>query len=134
MWHVLEHIPKLEETVKNLKQILSNEGIVIVAVPNKDSWDAKYYGKFWAAWDVPIHLWHFSQKSIVSLFNKHGFSLIKQKGMIFDSFYVSLLSEQYKFGKKAFLRSFLIGIRSNFHALISKNGHSSMIYVFKNTK
>ena len=64
MWHVLEHIPKLEETVKNLKQILSNEGIVIVAVPNKDSWDAKYYGKFWAAWDVPIHLWHFSQKSI----------------------------------------------------------------------
>ena len=96
MWHVLEHVPNLNETIENFSRILEKNGSVIIAVPNLKSWDAKYYKEFWAAWDVPIHLWHFSKKTIEHLFKNHGFTLVKTKPMIFDSFYVSLLSEEFK--------------------------------------
>ena len=134
MWHVLEHVANLEETILMINKILKNNGIAIIAVPNKESWDAKYYKNYWAAWDVPIHLWHFSKDTIKKIFEKHGFELIKTKGMIFDAYYVSLLSEQYRYGKKNFLRAFFIGLISNIYAVFTKNGHSSNIYIFKNSK
>lgn len=134
MWHVLEHISKLNDTVKHFARILKEEGIVIIAVPNLKSWDANYYKEYWAAWDVPIHLWHFSKNSINKLFEKHGFTLIKTKPMIFDSFYVSVLSEEYKTGKKNLVKGFLIGLISNLVGICTKKGYSSTIYVFKNEK
>ena len=131
MWHVLEHVPELKLTIKQLKRILMKEGKVIIAVPNLKSWDAHYYKEYWAAWDVPIHLWHFSKNSLQKLFELHGFTLIKTKPMLFDSFYVSILSEEYKTGKKNLIKGFFIGLISNFIGLFSKNGCSSTIYVFK---
>ena len=131
MWHVLEHIPKLNETIAQMHKILKPKGKIIVAVPNYKSWDASYYKEFWAAWDVPIHLWHFSKSTIEKIFKNHEFILKKTKPMIFDSFYVSLLSEEFKTGKKKFINGFIIGFISNLAAIISKRGHSSTIYVFE---
>ena len=134
MWHVLEHVPILIKTIAEIKRILNNNGKVIIAVPNHKSWDASYYREFWAAWDVPIHLWHFSKETIELLFNKNGFKLIKTKPMLFDSFYVSLLSEEFKTGKKKFISGFIIGIISNIIGLFTKRGCSSTIYVFEKQK
>ena len=64
MWHVLEHVPNLENQIKELKRLVKPNGTIIIAVPNFKSYDAKYYGKFWAAYDVPIHFWHFSKTAI----------------------------------------------------------------------
>ena len=134
MWHVLEHIPNLNGTITQFDRVLNANGKVIVAVPNHKSWDAKYYKEYWAAWDVPIHLWHFSKETIELLFNKNGFKLIKTKPMLFDSFYVSLLSEEFKTGKKKFISGFFIGIISNIIGLFTKRGCSSTIYVFEKQK
>jgi len=131
MWHVLEHVPNLNETIKNLSQILEKNGSLIIAVPNYKSWDAGYYKQYWAAWDVPIHLWHFSSDSTNRIFQNHGFKLVKTKGMIFDSFYVSILSEEYKKGRKKFILGFFIGIISNLIGFLTKRGFSSTIYVFQ---
>ena len=131
MWHVLEHVPALNETIKQFDRLLKPGGKIIIAVPNHKSWDAKFYKEFWAAWDVPIHLWHFSKETIEQLFKKSNFSLEKTKPMIFDSFYVSLLSEEFKTGNKNFITGFIIGLFSNLIGVISKRGHSSIIYVFK---
>lgn len=131
MWHVLEHIPSLNETISQLHKILKPKGKIIIAVPNYKSWDASYYKEFWAAWDAPIHLWHFSKFTIEKIFKNHEFSLRKTKPMIFDSFYVSLLSEEFKIGKKNFIKGFVIGLISNLIGVISKRGHSSTIYVFE---
>ena len=131
MWHVLEHVPALNETIRQLDRLLKTDGKIIIAVPNHKSWDAKFYKEFWAAWDVPIHLWHFSKESIEQLFKNYNFSLEKTKPMIFDSFYVSILSEKFKTGKKNFIKGFVIGLISNLMGVISKTGHSSTIYVFK---
>lgn len=131
MWHVLEHVPDLDFQIKELKRLLKPTGTLIVAVPNFKSFDAKHYGKFWAAYDVPIHFWHFSKKAIELLFAKENMKLNKVLPMKFDSFYVSLLSEKYKNGKMNFIKAFFIGLKSNLKAASSKE-YSSHIYVLKN--
>ncbi|MFE3872354.1 class I SAM-dependent methyltransferase [Flavobacterium sp. ZS1P70] len=131
MWHVLEHVPNLDEQIKELKRLLKPNGTLIIAVPNFKSFDAKHYGTFWAAYDVPIHFWHFSKQAIQSLFQKEKMKLIKVLPMKFDSFYVALLSEKYKTGKMNFIKAFFVGLQSNWKA--KKNlEYSSHIYIIKN--
>lgn len=131
LWHVLEHIPNLFEYISQLKNLLSDNGTLIIAVPNFKSYDAQYYGNLWAAYDVPRHLWHFSKTSISRLFKKENMKVVKVKPMLFDSFYVSLLSEKYKTGKQNLFRAFFIGLRSNLKGMLSKE-YSSHIYIIKN--
>jgi len=131
MWHVLEHVPDLDKQIKELKRLLKPTGTLIIAVPNFKSFDAKHYGKFWAAFDVPIHFWHFSKTAIKLLFEKEEMKLDKVLPMKFDSFYVSLLSEKYKSGKMNFIKAFFTGLKSNLKA--KKNfEYSSHIYILKN--
>ena len=130
MWHVLEHVSDLEFQIKELKRLIKPTGTIIVAVPNFNSFDAKYYGKFWAAFDVPRHFWHFSKTAIEKLFAKENLILVKVLPMKFDSFYVSLLSEKYKNGKMNFIKAFWIGWKSNWYG--NRNlEYSSHIYVIK---
>lgn len=131
MWHVLEHMPDLNENISHLHRILKPGGKLIIAVPNHKCWEASYYKENWAAWDVPIHLWHFCKKSITALLNKNKFSLIKTKQMLFDSYYISLLSEEIVSGKKNFLKAILVGTLSNIIGNITKRGCSSVIYIFE---
>lgn len=131
MWHVLEHVPDLIEQINELKRLLKKGGYVIVAVPNYRSYDASYYDSFWAAYDVPRHLWHFSKDAIKTLFEKNEIYLEKIKPLVFDSFYVSLLSEKYKNGHINFVNAFWIGFVSNLKGTVSKE-YSSHIYILKN--
>ena len=131
MWHVLEHVTELNATISEFKRLLSEGGKIIIAVPNLNSFDAGYYKRFWAGYDLPIHLYHFTKNSITKIFKKHGFNLVKTKGMKFDSFYVSMLSEEHKTGKKNFFKSFFIGLISNLYGSFTKRGFSSTIYVFE---
>ena len=126
LWHVLEHIPNLDHTVDLLSELVKENGWLIIAVPNFKSYDAEYYKEFWAAYDVPRHLWHFSQDSIVKLFEER-FILEKVEPMIFDSYYVSLLSEKYKNGRRFSLNAFWIGLKSNVKAKTSHQ-YSSHVY------
>lgn len=133
MWHVLEHVPDVENQIAELKRLLKPNGTIVIAVPNFNSYDAKYYGQFWAAYDVPRHLWHFSKTAIKLLFQKQDMHLEKILPMYFDSFYVSLLSEKYKTGKMNYLHAFFVGLKSNVKAKQNLE-YSSHIYVLKNAK
>lgn len=132
MWHVLEHVPNVEQQITELKRLLKPNGTIIVAVPNFKSYDAKHYGVFWAAYDVPRHLWHFSKTAIEKLFAKQDLKLIKTLPMVFDSFYVSFLSEKYQTGKMNFFKAFYIGLKSNIKAKRNFE-YSSHIYIIKNS-
>ncbi len=130
LWHVLEHFPDYEASLTDLKSRLNKGGILVIAVPNYKSYDAKYYKEFWAAWDVPRHLWHFSSESIAKISASLGLTIVASKPMWFDAYYVSLLSEEYKTGKKKLLNALRIGSLSNTKAVI--NGQfSSKIYILK---
>lgn len=130
LWHVLEHVPDLEYYIQQLQQLLKDNGLLIVAVPNYKSYDAKHYGTKWAAYDVPRHIWHFSKKAIKRIFETYDFKLIHIKPMYYDSFYVSLLSEKYKTGKMNFIKGFFYGCISNFSGFLTKE-YSSHIYLMK---
>lgn len=129
MWHVLEHVHQLHEYIAQLKNILAPEGRIFIAVPNFTSFDAQYYKEYWAAYDVPRHLYHFSPDSMQNLVAQHGLVIKKIKPMWFDSFYVSMLSEQYKGGKGNILRAFFTGLRSNIKTMGNRKKCSSLIYV-----
>jgi 2-polyprenyl-3-methyl-5-hydroxy-6-metoxy-1,4-benzoquinol methylase len=131
MWHVLEHIHKLNETVAYLNQKLNTTGTLIIAVPNYKSVDANQYKEHWAAYDVPRHLYHFSKESITALMQKYGFELLDTKPMLFDSTYVSMLSTKYKYGKTSYIEAFGNGLLSNIKASLGSKDYSSLIYVFK---
>ncbi|MGS2725707.1 class I SAM-dependent methyltransferase [Psychroserpens sp. BH13MA-6] len=132
LWHVLEHLPNLENQIKAFEKLLKPKGRLIIAVPNFKSYDARYYKTHWAAYDVPRHLWHFSRTAISKLMQMHKMEVIKTLPMIFDAFYVSLLSEKYKTGFMNPVNAFWNGMVSNFKA--KRNGeYSSLIYIIKKT-
>ncbi len=131
LWHVLEHLPNINETIEIIHSILPTNGNLIVAVPNQESYDQQIYKEHWAAYDVPRHLYHFTQKTIGQLFIKHKLKIKYVLPMKFDSYYVSLLSELYKNGKQNYLRSFINGYKSNTYASKNKNNYSSLIYIIR---
>lgn len=130
MWHVLEHVYDLTDQIVWIKNHLKKNGTAFIAVPNFESYDAQHYQEYWAAYDVPRHLYHFSEMAIKMLFEEEGLQLVKTKPMKFDSLYVSLLSEKYKTNKSNFLTALRIGMRSNRLAKRS-GGYSSHIYIIK---
>lgn len=131
MWHVLEHVPNLSEYIKILKNLLKPNGVLIIAVPNFKSYDADYYKEYWAAYDVPRHLSHFSPKSIKILFEEIQMEVLNILPMKFDAYYISLLSEKYKSGASNPFKAFYRGFISNLKARSTKQ-YSSLIYIIKN--
>jgi 2-polyprenyl-3-methyl-5-hydroxy-6-metoxy-1,4-benzoquinol methylase len=129
LWHVLEHVHALHEYVEQLKNLVSKDGKLFIAVPNYTSADAKMYDEFWAAYDVPRHLYHFSPTSMERLLNAHGLKLETMKPMWYDSVYVSMLSEKYKTGKSHAIKALVNGIVSNMETVFDKTKCSSLIYI-----
>ncbi len=131
LWHVMEHLEHLNETWERLHHLLSDDGILVVAVPNCSSYDAGKYKQYWAAYDVPRHLWHFTPDTIQQFGAKHNFILTAQYPMPFDAFYISMLSEKYKKSFSPFIKGMMTGIIAWLHTLAKKEKSSSIIYVFR---
>ena len=129
MWHVLEHVPELNKTLTQIIDKLDHDGKLLIAVPNHLSYDAMLYKKYWAAYDVPRHLYHFSRETMDLLLRKHGLNIYTVLPMKLDSFYVSLLSEKYKNKSTNYITSFINGYKSNVYAKNNNDNYSSLIYI-----
>ena len=130
MWHVLEHIPDLKKVFPKILERVNKKGFLVIAVPNRDCFDAKYYKNHWAAWDVPRHLYHFNHKSLLNFMSSYGLSFVFKRPLTLDSYYVSYLSEKYKKAPFPLFSGFIIGFLSNCLALFTSN-FSSSVYVFR---
>ena len=130
LWHVLEHLPDYKQQLNKLKTLLKPSGRLFIAVPNFRSYDAAYFQQHWAAYDVPRHLWHFSKKAMVSIFDELDMEIERTHPMIFDAFYVSLLSTKYQSGRYKLFKALWVGFLSNLKA--TKTGeYSSLVFVVK---
>ena len=129
LWHVLEHVHDLHLYIQQLRKILARDGKLFIAVPNYTCGDEKIYNQYWAAYDVPRHLYHFSPKAMEQLMDKHGLKIEKMKPMWYDSIYVSMLSEQYKTGTQHPVRALINGTVSNVEAIFNPQKCSSLIYI-----
>lgn len=130
LWHVFEHVENQKEMMALFHQKLNKNGVLIIAVPNHTSYDAKYYKEFWAAYDVPRHIFHFSKNGMQKLFNNENWKLEKIKPLLLDSFYISILSEKYKKNHLFWLKGSILGAISNFKA-VKNNEYSSLIYCIR---
>ena len=133
LWHVLEHMENLNEVVAKIKSILKPDGVVILALPNHNSYDAKKYKGYWAAYDIPRHLWHFTPDTVEKLLGKHQFNIIKQKTMPLDAFYISMLSEKYRGSGSLmqYIKAIVVGTVGYLRSLSDINNSSSVIYIAK---
>lgn len=131
MWHVLEHVHGIKNQIRQIGRLLKKEGVLFIAVPNHNSWDARYYGVYWAAWDVPRHLYHFTPESMCYLWKENGFEVVGIKPMWYDSFYVSMLSEKHKRRRTQIFRPFCVGAWSNIKSLVNNEVCSSLIYIIR---
>jgi hypothetical protein len=131
LWHVLEHVAELRQTLKRIFASLADNGLLVIAVPDRESWDARYYGSYWAAWDVPRHLSHFRRTDVHSLLHEHGFELIDTRTMWMDAFYIAMLSERYRGASSlsALVKGLLIGGWSNLQSLMGTKPTSSSLYL-----
>ena len=130
-WHVLEHVYDLKETFIDLNRLLKNNGKLIIALPNYRSHDAQHYKQFWAALDVPRHLYHFDHDFISKIASETGYQLKEIKPMVFDSFYISLISTKYRYGFYKPFQAFYEGLISNIKANKKIPNHSSLIYILE---
>lgn len=131
MWHVLEHVHSLHDYLEQIRTLLKPEGSLLIAVPNYTSPDAEHYQSFWAAYDVPRHLYHFSPSSMEVLLKQHKIRIVRKHPMVFDGFYVSLLSEKYKTGGNGLFKGFWNGFVSYRKGLKNVDRCSSVVYECK---
>ncbi|MGV3528309.1 MAG: class I SAM-dependent methyltransferase [Flavisolibacter sp.] len=129
LWHVLEHVHDLHRYVEQLKSLLKPDGRIFIAVPNYSAYDADKYKSYWAAYDVPRHLYHFSPEAVRRLVEQHGLKILGKKPMWYDSFYISLLSSKYKGKNVGWIGAAFTGLVSNARALLNTDNCSSVIYV-----
>lgn len=132
MWHVLEHVHDPHTYLRRIAEVLDDQGILIIAVPNFTSFDAVHYGHVWAAYDLPRHLWHFRPETLTRLVEEHGFQLIGKHSLPLDPFYVALLSERYRrSGVTGMIRAGLVGLWSGYQSWKDTDRASSPVYIFR---
>ena len=128
-WHSLEHVHEPWVYLDKIKKSLTLDGFLIVALPNYQSTDAKIYKEFWAAFDTPRHLYHFTIKSMNKTIKPHGLNIESIYRMNFDPFYVSILSAKHM--GKSFMSGLINGFKSWTLSIFSKNKCSSLIFIIK---
>jgi SAM-dependent methyltransferase len=132
LWHVLEHVHAPADYLRQFRKLLAPGGMLIIAVPNPESRDARQYGPDWAAWDVPRHLWHFSPEAMRRMFLACGFAMSGMRTMPLDAFYVSMLSERYKGrGFMSLMTGAWSGLRTWIASWANRERASSLIYFGK---
>lgn len=130
LWHVLEHIKDPKSILTSIIEHLKPGGLLLIAIPNYESWDAHHYNSYWAALDTPRHIWHYNSTGIRNLMAKYPLDYQKKVGQPFDAYYISLLSERYRKSRVPILKALIYGSISNLIALYNKE-FSSNIYVFQ---
>lgn len=130
MWHVLEHVDDLHFQTSEIIRLLKPGGRLIIALPNFQSFDCQYYKDKWAAWDVPRHLNHFAPDTLRGIFTSIGFEVIDTQKLIWDSYYISYMSERFLGHALPLVRGAWVGLRSNCKARRS-GMYSSLVYRFQ---
>jgi SAM-dependent methyltransferase len=131
LWHVLEHLNNPFQYAGEFVRLLKPEGVCIIAVPNCSSFDAQYYREYWAAYDVPRHLWHFNPHTIRIFSQRSGFKVERQLNLPFDVFYISILSERYRGSIAPLLKGMFIGKLFWILSVFRNQRSSSIIYLLR---
>jgi SAM-dependent methyltransferase len=71
-WHSLEHVREAGAALAHAVQLLAPGGILVVAMPNLDSLQARAFGERWFALDLPRHLVHVPARALLARLRQLG--------------------------------------------------------------
>lgn len=119
-WHVLEHIDDVDGDIELSRVLLRNNGLLLVEVPNSESFSQRLLKASWMGWDIPNHLTHFTPTSLSNLLKRHNFKIIKKNYFSFEySIFFSIQSFLNKISAKK-------NMLYNFFLINTKNKNFSM--------
>ena len=72
LWHSFEHFVEPRVAIQQLRHHLVDQGVIIIAVPDAGGVQAAVFGPVWFHFDVPRHLYHFTQRSLGLLLSSEG--------------------------------------------------------------
>ena len=124
-WHSVEHIHNINSTLEKCNKLLSPQGRMLIAIPNHDAYERKYFEERWVAYDLPRHLYHFNFKTFRLLINRHNFTINNYISMYQDTFFNILLS----FKSYNFIKLVYILVTSIFNISFDKKKSSSLLYI-----
>jgi SAM-dependent methyltransferase len=75
LWNVLEHLPDPLGMLQRISSLLRPRGMIYLAVPLCDSWDASIFGPYWTGWELPRHFTHFDRRSLTQLLAAAGLTV-----------------------------------------------------------
>ncbi|MFZ4801231.1 MAG: class I SAM-dependent methyltransferase [Chlorobium sp.] len=104
LWHTLEHLHALHETLDAVARLLKPDGRLVITLPNLSCRGARLYCEHWVAWDAPRHLYHFLPDTLSMLLEMHGLTIVRQQPYAPDALYNTLSSEEL--AAKAYGRPF----------------------------
>jgi len=148
LWHVLEHLYEPKESLKKMRNLLKDNGFILIAVPNISSFDARFYKTNWVALDAPRHLFHFTPETMRAFCKTAGLVIQEFYQLPLDAFFNCLMSERIILKSSAlgkllfplhFLRGFLMAKISIFESLRlsrpkNRLGSSILYFVKKQEK
>ncbi len=102
-WHVFEHVRDPLGTLRECNRVLKPGGLLVLAVPNAGSLQARLAGRHWFHLDPPFHMYHYSPGNLVRLLEDSGFEVVRVKHLSIE------------FNPYGYLQSFfnLCGFRPN---------------------
>jgi SAM-dependent methyltransferase len=75
MWHSLEHLPEPGDAVAQAARLLAPGGLLVIAIPNAGSLQARVFGDRWLALDLPRHLVHIPARALADRVRSAGMTV-----------------------------------------------------------
>lgn len=139
MWQVFEHLPCPLESLREISRILKKDGLIIIAVPNFSSFQARIFRDKWYMLDIPRHFYQFEPGTLAKMLSTAGFKIIKRKYFInfvgLKGSILNLLLKAKQPGEKKFTSQVIDMQRKDFRRQVLKgllNGTSFLISELEN--
>jgi 2-polyprenyl-3-methyl-5-hydroxy-6-metoxy-1,4-benzoquinol methylase len=98
--HVIEHVADPREFLVVSRELLNEDGIIVLDTPNTDSPLRKLFGRHWGGWHTPRHWYLFDPATITELARQCELSVVKIYQMPINTFWTwsihSLLFRRYR--------------------------------------
>lgn len=77
LWNVLEHLHYPLLTLREIARIIKPSGLLVISIPNPESIEARIFGRYWAGFDAPRHLFIYPLSTLKKALDLVGFDVKK---------------------------------------------------------
>ncbi len=103
-WDVLEHLQTPWADLQEAVRLLKPGGLLVVRIPNQESWEARHFGPLWLGWDLPRHLYFFPRPALLAALEELGLTLVDSR-CVATSYAAFMLTLQFyleeRYGREA---------------------------------